>query len=94
MGRKATAVSTLVKMRIQESLRLSPMAETILNNSLEVTNAMKEQSAVTSEIIENVNAIKQLTLANVTGASKNATSATSVVKQTGSLERAVVNLKT
>ncbi|WP_454441343.1 methyl-accepting chemotaxis protein [Vibrio bathopelagicus] len=68
--------------------------ETILNNSLEVTNAMKEQSAVTSEIIENVNAIKQLTLANVTGASKNATSATSVVKQTGSLERAVVNLKT
>ena len=67
--------------------------ETILNNSLEVTNAMKEQSAVTSEIIENVSAIKQLTLANVTGASKNAASATSVVKQTDSLERAVINLK-
>ncbi|PMG45728.1 chemotaxis protein [Vibrio lentus] len=67
--------------------------ETILNNSLEVANAMKEQSAVTSEIIENVSAIKQLTLANVTGASKNAASATSVVKQTDSLERAVINLK-
>ena len=67
--------------------------ETILNNSLEVTNAMKEQSAVTSEIIENVSAIKQLTLTNVTGASKNAASATSVVKQTDSLERAVINLK-
>ncbi|MBB1465762.1 methyl-accepting chemotaxis protein [Vibrio sp. SG41-7] len=67
--------------------------ETILNNSLEVTNAMKEQSAVTSEIIENVSAIKQLTLANVTGASRNAASATSVVEQTDSLERAVIDLK-
>lgn len=67
--------------------------ETILNNSLEVANAMKEQSAVTSEIIENVGAIKQLTLANVTGASKNAASATSVVEQTDSLERAVINLR-
>ncbi|MFS1468216.1 methyl-accepting chemotaxis protein [Vibrio lentus] len=67
--------------------------ETILNNSLEVTNAMKEQSEVTSEIIENVDAIKQLTLTNVTSASKNAASATSVVKQTDSLERAVINLK-
>ncbi|MGF1850152.1 methyl-accepting chemotaxis protein [Vibrio lentus] len=67
--------------------------ETILNNSLEVSNAMKEQSEVTSEIIENVDAIKQLTLTNVTSASKNAASATSVVKQTDSLERAVINLK-
>ncbi|UOE79481.1 methyl-accepting chemotaxis protein [Vibrio splendidus] len=67
--------------------------ETILNNSLEVSNAMKEQSEVTSEIIENVDAIKQLTLTNVTSASKNAASATSVVEQTNSLERAVINLK-
>ncbi|MEZ9011260.1 methyl-accepting chemotaxis protein [Vibrio splendidus] len=67
--------------------------ETILNNSLEVSNAMKEQSEVTSEIIENVDAIKQLTLTNVTSASKNAASATSVVEQTDSLERAVINLK-
>ena len=67
--------------------------ETILNNSLEVSSAMKEQSEVTSEIIENVDAIKQLTLTNVTSASKNAASATSVVEQTNSLERAVINLK-
>ncbi|CAH6814293.1 Chemotaxis protein [Vibrio chagasii] len=67
--------------------------ETILNNSLEVSNAMKEQSEVTSEIIENVDAIKQLTMTNVKSASKNAASATSVVEQTDSLERAVINLK-
>ncbi|MGF1818164.1 methyl-accepting chemotaxis protein, partial [Vibrio splendidus] len=57
------------------------------------SNAMKEQSEVTSEIIENVDAIKQLTLTNVTSASKNAASATSVVEQTNSLKRAVINLK-
>lgn len=68
--------------------------ETILNNSLEVANAMQEQSDVTSEIIDNVSSIKHLTLANVTVASKNAASATSVVEQTASLERAVINLKT
>ncbi|CAK1743328.1 methyl-accepting chemotaxis protein [Vibrio crassostreae] len=68
--------------------------ETILNNSLEVANAMKEQSAVTLEIIGNVSTIKQLTLTSVTGASKNAASATSVVEQTDSLERAVIDLKT
>ncbi|MBE8576540.1 methyl-accepting chemotaxis protein [Vibrio sp. OPT18] len=67
--------------------------ETILNNSLEVSNAMKEQSEVTSEIIENVDAIKQLTMTNVKSASKNAAYATSVVEQTDSLERAVINLK-
>ena len=67
--------------------------ETILNNSLEVSNAMKEQSEVTSEIIENVDAIKQLTMTNVKSASKNAASTTSVVEQTDSLERAVINLK-
>ncbi|CAK2423247.1 methyl-accepting chemotaxis protein [Vibrio crassostreae] len=67
--------------------------ETILNNSLEVSNAMKEQSEVTSEIIENVDAIKQLTMTNVKSASKNAASATSVVEETDSLERAVINLK-
>ncbi|CAH7024223.1 Chemotaxis protein [Vibrio chagasii] len=67
--------------------------ETILNNSLEVSNAMKEQSEVTSEIIENVDSIKQLTMTNVKSASKNAASATSVVEETDSLERAVINLK-
>ncbi len=67
--------------------------EIILNNSLEVANAMKEQNQVTTEIIDNVNNIKQLTLANVTGASKNAASAISVVEQTSALEQAVINLK-
>ncbi|UWZ96885.1 methyl-accepting chemotaxis protein [Vibrio splendidus] len=71
---------------------ISDMA-TFLDNSLEVSNAMQEQSEVTSEIIENVDAIKQLTLTNVKSASKNAASATSVVEQTDSLERAVINLK-
>ncbi|MBW3697773.1 methyl-accepting chemotaxis protein [Vibrio sp. T187] len=67
--------------------------ETILNNSIEVTASMEEQSSVSSEIANNVDDIKHLTLTNVDGASKNANSAASVVDQSEVLKNAVLDLK-
>lgn len=63
--------------------------QSILDNSVEVAAALEEQSAVSSDIARNINMIRDLTLVNVEGASKNAQSSSSVAQQNEKLSSAV-----